>query len=111
MWFRSFDNLVVVRVEKSSNGIFLFVKIGNGVGGYVFEGFKKLIRCKISNRKWNDFVLRLEEVGFDNLLNESYRLMIDGVIWILERKVNGEFKVYKINDLNDNYMFVCLFLV
>lgn len=110
-WLRSFHNPICIRIEKTNNGIFLYWKVGKGMGGYEPKGLKASGKKKITENEWNEFRNHINKSNFDNLPNEKYVLMTDGASWILERKTKNNFKAHKTNEPSNEFKNCCLYLL
>ena len=91
LWLRTFDNPVVVRMEKNGNGITLRRKTAGGASGYepgkiVANGSKTL-----SRQAWLEYMARLQKAGYWLMGTIDKDLMsFDGSQWIPGVNLNGQ---------------------
>jgi hypothetical protein len=84
-WLRSFHHPVAIRIEKTSNGIKLFVKQSSGAGGYqpgkiIVDTVKYL-----TIQQWTTFTTFIEKINFWKLpIQDNDVSGSDGAEWILE---------------------------
>lgn len=110
-WLRTFDNPVIVRLERKAD-IYKFVyKIGKGAAGYEPEGLKKSKSIKITNTEWDYFVNLLNNSGFDTIPNRFYFPMCDGTTWILEHRSAFDYKAHETNEPDSLFMICGLYLL
>jgi len=88
---RSFEDDIVIRLEKSDNKISLYWtkinnKTENDTGKRFYKGEKKL-----SEKQWKKFIDLLNEINYWNLSPQIDRLGFDGARWILEGKMGKKY--------------------
>lgn len=110
-WLRTFHNPIVITIENNNGKIMLYWKIGEGQGGYKPKGLKESGSRKISSGEWREFEQLVELSDFENLPHKSSVLMMDGSIWMLERKSKNSFKAHNTNWPFSEYKEACLYLL
>ncbi len=110
-WLRTFDNPIIVRLERNAERYKLTYKIGNGSAGYEPKGLKKSKSMTVSNEDWDYFSKLLNQTGFDTIPNKYYFPMTDGASWILEHRTGFEYKGHETNDPQENFEICCLYLL
>ncbi len=110
-WLRTFDNPIIVRLERKADTHKLTYKIGNGSAGYEPKGLKKSKTITISNADWDYFSKLLNCAGFDTIPNRYYFPMTDGASWILEHRTGFEYKGHETNDPKEDFEICCLYLL
>jgi hypothetical protein len=93
-WLRTFDNPIMIRMEKKNDSINLIYKITSGAGGYepgeiVIDKKKKLLTVE-----WNQFLKLVDSCKFWSTL--PCEVLIggnDGSQWILEGATNNYYQV------------------
>jgi len=110
-WLRTFHNPIVITIENNNGKIMLYWKIGEGQGGYKPKGLKESGSRKISSGEWLEFEQLVELSDFENLPHKSSVLMMDGSIWMLERKSKNSFKAHNTNWPFSEYKEACLYLL
>jgi hypothetical protein len=110
-WLRTFNNPIVIRIEKTNNEILLNWKVGKGLGGYEPKGLKTSDTKKLNMSDWDIFQKLILESNFDNLPNEKYVPMTDGATWTMEKKTSNAFKAHNTNCPGEEIKKACLFLL
>lgn len=110
-WLRTFNNPVVVRLERKADRYTLVYKIGKGAGGYEPEGLKKSKSVKITKTAWDYFVKVLNQSGFDTIPNRFYFPMCDGTTWILEQRSAFDYKAHETNEPDSLFKICGLYLL
>lgn len=94
LWLRTFDNPVVVRMEKNGNEITLRWKTADGAGGYEpgkieVDGSKTL-----DMQAWREYMARLQKADYWLMGTiDKGPMGFDGSQWILEVNLNGQYHV------------------
>ena len=93
-YLRTFDNPIVVGLEKSNDTISIYWKISDGAGGYepgkIIENRNK----KLTMAEWEEFENKIKSINFWSLPTiEKGLLGTDGSQWILEGKKLGKYHV------------------
>ncbi|PUZ19333.1 hypothetical protein GA0116948_1292 [Chitinophaga costaii] len=91
IWLRSFENPIVIRVNKFTDTIYANIKEFD-----ISSEQKGIIKDTIINlgaKDWNDFVGTLTKNGFWNNPSENPSDAKDGVIWYLESSVGRHYKL------------------
>jgi hypothetical protein len=91
IWLRSFENPVVIRVNKFTDTIYANIKELD-----ISSEQKGILKDTIINlgaKEWNDFVGTLAKNGFWNNALETNSNAQDGVTWYLESKVGEHYKL------------------
>ena len=110
-WLRTFNNPVIVRLERKADKYKLYYKIGKGAAGYEPEGLKKSKSIKISNTEWDYFIKLLNQTGFDTIQNRFYLPMFDGTTWIFENRSAFDYKAHETNEPDSLFMICGLYLL
>lgn len=110
-WLRSFDHPICIRIEKTSDEIVLYWKVGKGSGGYKPRGLKASGKKKLKNDEWTSFANLVNEADFGNLPNDEYVPITDGATWTLERKTSESYKAHNTNDPGEKFQKACLYLL
>lgn len=110
-WLRTFDNPIIVRLERNADRYKLTYKIGKGSAGYEPKGLKKSKTITVSNEDWDYFSKLLNQTGFDTIPNKYYFPMTDGASWILEHRTGFDYKGHETNDPQDDFEVCCLYLL
>jgi hypothetical protein len=110
-WLRTFDNPIIVRIEKKADRYKLIYKIGNGSAGYEPKGLKRTKTIAISNSDWDYFLELLIQTGFNTIPNRYYFPMTDGASWILEHRTGIDYKGHVTNFPNKDFEICCLYLL
>lgn len=112
-WLRTFDNPIVIRIEKENESINLFYKMTNGAGGYepgeiVIENKKKL-----TLNDWEKFIHLVDSCHFWSTMPcEKLIEGLDGSQWILEGATNDYYQVIdKWTPRGGAYYDCCNFLI
>ena len=108
IWLRSFDEPVIIRMEKRDSQYRLTWKVGKGVGG---KKLKQKGHRLISATEWDQFKKLMETVRFDDLPNERWVNMTDGATWLLEHKNASRYKAHKTNYPEESIKESCLYLI
>lgn len=91
IWLRSFENPIVIRVNKFTDTIYANIKELD-----ISDEQKGVLKDTIINlgaKEWNDFVDTLAKNGFWSNTSENTSDAMDGVIWYLESRVGGHYKL------------------
>ena len=110
-WLRTFDNPIIVRLERKADRYKLTYKIGKGAAGYEPKGLKKSKSITISNADWDYFSRLLSQTGFDTISNRYYFPMTDGASWIMEHRTGFEYKGHETNEPKKDFEVCCLYLL
>lgn len=110
-WLRSFNNPIAVRLEKTESGVYLYYKVGRGMGGYKPKGIKRKGKKKLSVTEWDSFAKLVEAMNYDSLENNYNMMMVDGAEWVLEHKTQTQFQAKKTNIAGEDFTIACLYLV
>lgn len=91
-WLRSFNNPVVIKLQKHEDEYILTTKEMINNGGYIPNEFVVNSNRSLSVLTWNDWEIKLGRIGFWNrpAFDPASRPM-DGADWILEAKINGKY--------------------
>ena len=113
-WLRTFDNPIVVRIEKVNDTFMVFWKLCNGKSGYFWGQLIVDKQKVIDSITWKKFIENLNSIDFWNIkTKESETIGFDGSNWILEGKKNS--KYHYINrwcgGIDRNYKECCMFLI
>jgi hypothetical protein len=111
IWLRTFDNPLIVRIERKADRYKLTCKIGNGSAGYEPKGLKKTKTITISKADWDYFSKLLNQAGFDTIPNRYYFPKTDGASWILEHRTGFAYKGHETNDPKEDFEVCCLYLL
>ncbi|SFW86149.1 hypothetical protein [Chitinophaga sancti] len=91
IWLRSFENPIVIRVNRFADTIYANIKELD-----ISSEQKGILKDTIINlgaKEWNDFVSILTKNGFWNNTSENTSDAQDGVIWYLESRVGERYKL------------------
>jgi hypothetical protein len=111
-WLRSFDNPVVITLEKNGNVFILQYAIGKGNGSEDLRGIKKKNTLILSEYEWMYFKALIAKSSFDNLPNRKESLnMLDGNYWVLEHKAGQIYKGHSTREPDSLYALCCLYLL
>lgn len=91
-WLRSFDDQIVIRVEKDGDDYYLIQKIGR------FKDYesneivlKKNTKKKISKKEWDEFMLLTNKIQDWNIPHS--KIGIDGAQWVYEYLASDSYKI------------------
>jgi len=93
-WLRTFDNPIMIRIEKKKDSINLIYKVTNGAGGY--EPGEIIIdkKKKLSTNEWNQFLKLVDSCKFWSTLPCGVLIEgTDGSQWILEGVTTDYYQV------------------
>jgi len=111
-WLRSFDQPIVIRIEKDSNNVALYWKITDGAGGYKPGSLIQNMNIDVTMNDWRQFIKLTKLLDFWNFQRKS-SFGTDGAEWILEG-VNDN-KYYATSCWspfeNEEFYKTCIFLV
>jgi len=116
-WLRSFDEPIAIRVEKSEEGIFLFVKVCDGKGGYEPGKLTVNQKIRLTKKKWKKFSEALTKYDFwsTSPIEKTNVLICDGARWILEGKSKKGYHVvdrHSPGEYRDNeFRELCLYIL
>lgn len=110
-WLRSFHEPIAVRIEKHTNGIILYWKIGKGESGYTPKGLDKFGQKQLKEKDWRKFKRLVKKSNYNNLPVKYDFPMTDGASWNLERKTYNSYKTHYTNSPGQNFEKACLFLI
>lgn len=82
-WLRTFNNPVIVRIEKDTSGILLYWKMTDGMGGYEPGAIVVDEKRRITQAEWENFLSKIETADFWQM-ERSGIYGEDGSMWILE---------------------------
>lgn len=112
-WLRTFDNPIVIRIEKENDSVSLFYKMTNGAGGYepgeiVIDNKKKL-----ALNDWESFIDLVDLCRFwTSMPCERFEGGLDGSQWILEGATKEYYQVVdKWSPSEGAYYDCCNFLI
>ena len=92
-WLRTFHNPIAIRIEKHNDNYTLFWKLSNGAGGYS-PGELEIDKQKTLDKKtWEEFISKLNQSDFWNLVINHNDTGKDGSQWILEGKSTNKYHV------------------
>ena len=94
LWLRTFNNPVLIRIEKSNKDFKLFWKVTNGAGGYKPGNLILNKEKKITEYDWNSFLKLIDISNFWKM--KTVKVDIpgnDGAQWILEAQSDGKYQV------------------
>jgi hypothetical protein len=92
-WVRTFDNPIIVRIEKHGNTYILFWKLCNGEGGFEPGELTLNEQKTIDKTTWDEFKNRINQINFWDLETNLESIAIDGSQWILEGKTSNKYHV------------------
>ena len=87
----TWDHPFVYRIEKLKNEVKLTFSQTDGLGGYQTGKKTKYYSRKITEKKWNQVILKLDEVEFWKMQTQDPNKINDGAEWILEVLINGKY--------------------
>ena len=93
-WLRTFDNPIMIRIEKNNDSINLFYKVTNGAGGY--EPGELVIdeKKQLTLNDWNNFIHLVDSCSFWTTMPcEKLIEGLDGSQWIMEGATNKYYQV------------------
>lgn len=94
LWVRSFDETVVIRMERDNRKVNLYWKMPEARDSpdtvpQVVEFKKKLTLCQ-----WRRFEKSLKTIDYWSMISGDYLSdQTDGAVWLLEAAINGNYKV------------------
>jgi hypothetical protein len=107
-WLRTFDNPIVIRIEKEQHSIKLYWKLCDGAGGYDPGKMTISEERTINEETWNRFVKLTKEARFWEMGTiEKEPTGLDGEQWILEGKDNSQYHVVHRWSPSSGYYFNC----
>jgi hypothetical protein len=93
-WLRTFDNPIMIRIEKENESIYLFYKMTNGAGGYEPGEVVVKNKKKLSLNDWDKFIHLVDSCNFWSTMPcEKLIEGLDGSQWILEGATNDYYQV------------------
>lgn len=93
-WLRTFDNPVVIRIEKENDSILLFFKMTNGAGGYEPGELSKNIKKNLTLNDWWKFIRLVDSCNFWSTMPcQKFESGLDGSQWILEGATSDYYQV------------------
>ena len=94
-YLRTFDNPIVIRLEKKNDSIIIYWKVLDGYGGYdsgkIIENKSKVLKAK----EWENIEEQIDSIKYWELTYKK-RIGVDGSQWILEGKKLGKYHVIDI---------------
>lgn len=112
-WLRTFDNPIMIRLERKNDSINLFYKMTSGAGGYDPGEIVIDKQKKSSINEWNEFMNLVDSCNFWN--TQPCTVLIegtDGSQWILEGATNDYYNVVdKWTPRNGLYYDCCNYLI
>jgi len=111
-WLRTFDEPVVIRIEKESNQISVSWKVADGKGGYEPGNLITNMNKSISIHDWDEFTDLVKKIDFWNM-KRSGQSGFDGSEWILEGVNESNYHVVSVWTPNAKSEFykVCNYLI
>ncbi|MCK5741296.1 MAG: hypothetical protein KAH48_03685 [Chlorobi bacterium] len=113
-WLRTFDNPISIRIEKNSDDIVLYWKVGAGSGGYRPEGLKDSGEKNIKESEWLEFLTLVPQSNSDKLSNKRRPMQLrptDGATWTLEHKSASGFKAHWTYGYSPGFTKSCKYLL
>lgn len=111
-WLRTFDNPVVVRIEKTGKKYKLIWKLCDGAGGYEPGNLKINKSVEINSEKWEMFKSKLDSLNYWNMSLGRMSFGSDGSEWILEGVDKDKYKVVTIWSPSDGKFYdACNYLL
>ncbi len=112
-WLRTFDNPIMIRIEKKNDSINLIYKVTNGAGGY--EPGEIIINKKkqLTLNDWNKFIHLVDSCDFWTTMPcEKLIEGLDGSQWIMEGVTNKYYQVIdKWTPMEGAYYDCCNYLI
>lgn len=111
-WLRTFDEPVVIRIEKESNQISINWKVTDGKGGYEPGNLITDENKSISIKEWNEFIDLVKGIDFWNMKRRG-QFGTDGSEWILEGVNESNYHVVSVwtPRAKSQYYEVCNYLI
>ncbi len=92
-WLRTFDEPIVIRIEKHHNNYSLFWKENDGKGGYYSGGMTDSKSIEINKEMWDKFISLIEQANFWEMEPGRGYSGTDGSEWILEGADSARYHV------------------
>ena len=112
LWLRSFNNPVVVLVERSKKGASVYSKELNGGSGNspvkIINEFKR----DLSESEWCDFLRSVERAKFWAMPDTKDDLGVDGSRWVLEGVKDGRYHlVDRFTPTTGEFRKACIYML
>ena len=79
------------RIEQQHGKTIKTFKQTNGLGGYQTGKITKNFQKEISNKKWEEIILKANEIDFWKIKTHDPNFIHDGEEWILEILIDGKY--------------------
>lgn len=79
------------RIEQQNGKFIKIYKQTDGLGGYQTGEITKNSEKQINEKKWNEIILKANEIDFWNIKTHDPNFILDGEEWILEMLINGKY--------------------
>ena len=94
LWVRSFDETVVIRMERNNRKVNLYWKIPQLRDSLDTVPQMVEFKKKLKLRQWRKFEKSLKTIDYWSMISDDYLSdQTDGAIWLLEATINGNYKV------------------
>ncbi len=93
LWLRTFDNPIVIKIEKSKNKYTVEWKVTDGMGGYAPGKIITNEQINIDKIIWDSFKDSINKIDFWKMSNTEDFFGTDGSQWILEGKVGSQYHI------------------
>jgi hypothetical protein len=112
-WLRTFHHPISIRIEKTNDTYWLYLKVNSGYGGYYPGIIKKNKTKKITQEQWEGFQELLTSYDFWNKRIVGTLPSSDGSHWILEGSTPKYYLVLDRKSPRDStdYFKVCDYLI
>jgi len=109
IWYRTFENPLIIRIEKSENQYKLYWKLTDGAGGYNLGELYVSGNRDVGEKIWNNFNFLLQHFGFwESKTLVSEIIALDEDKWIFEGRKDNKYHVIL---RNSGLFYPCRFLV
>jgi hypothetical protein len=110
LWWRTFDNNIIIRFENYNSKYKLTWKVQEGKGGYGPGGILKQGTLKIDKKEWDNFINNFNNSGMIDTKGRFVN-MNDGAVWEFESIMKSKYSNYVTNDPDDKVRFFVDYLI
>ncbi len=100
LWWRTFDNNIIIRLENYNSIHVLNWKVQEGRGGYGPGGILRQGVLKMDKKEWETFINNYKKSGILDTKGR-YVDILDGAVWEFESLINFKYSDYSTNDPDD----------
>ena len=112
-WLRSFNEPIMIRIQKVNSNFTVTVKQLSGRGGYQSGHIIMNKTFKIKKSEWNELQTKLKQINFSQLKSENEWRGFDGAEWILEgvTKYDYHYTIRWFPGKTSSYAKCCLYFL